>query len=270
VRVASAHDEFLLRGTTVVLMDRGAPVETLDISELADRVLEGIESSMAVGLGILCAAVSAGLDVDAILPAAETLSLGPEWAASVILSGSGWSGVSLRVEGTTLLVEGRADVSGRSLRDAATVLPHLPLDVNRIVFEDDGPCGRHQLTGPLAPLRSRAEAGDDWEKLVHQVEALRTWEFDGNPLATHDHVRKLVGHLVGEAIGTGDFVQALRRLRVLLELARRLADVEMESVIAAVMGAIRDNALGAAPPDWDRPLQQVSAWTSLQVPPLDV
>jgi hypothetical protein len=268
IRTASAHEEFLVENDHVVLFDHGVEVERLEAPALADRILAGAESINALGLGVLCAAIFAGVDVSQLVPRSEALGLTPTEAASLVLSASGWQDIKADYEEGVLRIEGVVSGDGMSTSQAASLTPFLPDSCEEVIFNGMAEDGPHVLRGPLGVVRRMQSLGDETARQLALIEVLKHWERDGEHIMSPAQMRKALAAYALQGAALSDPKQAIRALRQLHDAARRLGDNEIASEIGGVMGAFRDLIAGKLSPDVGGHLSQITAWASAKLPPL--
>jgi len=269
VRIASAHDEFALEGGEVILMDRGVEVERLSIGVLVDRVLTGVETTLALGLGVLCAAIHGGIEPDQVLPDLDALGVEPEEALAWVLASSGWRDVQVRMEGGVVTASGTADEGLLTMSHVAALIPRIPDGCKGVTVLAETRAGQQELQGPFEPFRVFQAATDELEKQVRHVELLRSWVRDGTPLVSETQARKIVSVLSLQSLTPDDVRGTIRRLRMLLQAARTIEDEELADVLAALIGGLRGSYLDLESDGYSAALSRIGSWAGMRVEPLD-
>lgn len=268
MRIASAHDEFALEDDEVVLIDRGIESERLSIAVLVDRVLAGVETTLALGLGVLCAAIHGGIELEQVLPDLDTLGVAPNDALTWILSSSGWREVQIRSEADVLIASGVADEEAVTMPHVAALFPYVPQTCREVVVLAETTSGSREIRGPSEPFRAFQAATDELEKQARHVELLRSWTGDGIPLMDASQVRKVVSVLALQVLASGDAREAIRQLRMLLETGRRLGDAELTDSLAALIGGLRDSLAGLGAGAYSSAVERTQRWASMRVAPM--
>jgi hypothetical protein len=269
IRTASAHDEFFVVGDEVVLMDRGLEVERLSSGVLVDRMLAGVESAMAIGLGVFCAAIVAGIDVADISPPAESLGLETTEAASWVLAELGWTETDVAYSEGELRVRGRIDPGDVATTHAAALVPYLPDDCWEISFVAASENGESELRGPLDSLRRSLSTGDEDEKLLANIEVLARWSRDGRPLLLDSQRRKLLAvYALQAAANAGTPQAAIARVRRVRECARALNDVSVDAAIGEVIAGLRESMMSGNRARLSAALDALGVWAAARVPPI--
>jgi hypothetical protein len=270
IRTASAHDEFSLEGEVVVLMDRGTEVERLRVELLADRVLTGMETTIALGLGVLCAGVHGGIEIDQLVPDIAGLGVAPEEVLAWIMTSSGWRDVRVEPDQETLTLSGAAERAALTMPHVAALIPHIPEGFEQVIVVAESPDGRHELRGPAVAFREFQACQDELEKQVLNVVLLRRWRRESAPLMSQEQGRKVLAVLTLKSAASGDRRDTMRRLRVLRDGARALEDTELTGAIADLMAALRNAYVGLTDAGLRAATDRITGWASLQVEPLDV
>lgn len=221
IRIARAHREFRVEEDSVVFTGRGFEGERMTIAELIDRVLAGLESMLALHVGIICAAVEAGVAIEELDPVAE-LQLSPTDSCTLALALAGWEEPRVEFEQDRLVAAGTTtELTASSLNVIGMLLLHVPDDCLEASFSLNTPTGSHVLTGPLAPFRAWRHEDNEPIRNFHLIEGFRRWSLDGTPIVSADYVRKFVAVNAAQAIDK-PFAEGLREVKALQELGERL------------------------------------------------
>jgi hypothetical protein len=268
-RVASAHDEFALDGDEVVLMDRGVEVDRLSVEGLVDRVLAGVETTLALGLGILCAAIHGGIESSQLLPDLETLGVQPEEAIAWLLSSSGWREVHVGIEDGVVTASGTGNERILTMAHVAAMIPLVPDECVEVVVASHTPSGLQELRGPLEAFRVFQAAEDELERQAHHVELLRTWARNGTVLIDETQARKILAVLSLESLIPGEERESLLRLRMLRGSARTLGDEELYDALTRLVGGLRSRLMELPSDQFASALNRIAEWAGMRVEPLD-
>jgi len=256
LRNARAHETYEIADDAVTIAGRAGSTR-LTIDELADAVLAGFESTLALQLAILIAASTVGVDLATFDPLLIfDLPIADRLAAAAAFTG--FTEVEVEFEGPTAHIRGvrRAPLRPRDLTSVAAIVAHMPPDAADTLELRSLPDG-NVLKGPLAPLHHhRASSG--LEKDAAFIETANRWDFNETPVLGSDYVRKWCAVQVGGLLH-GAPAKSARGFKTLRQLADRIADLELRSRLEAMQGAIRTRDLGG---DFTVRDQDAIAWFS--------
>ena len=269
VRIASAHDSFILDEDEVILIDSEVEVERLTVPVLVDRVLEGVETTLALGLGILCAAIHGGVELTDLLPDMASLGVAREDILTWILSSAGWRQINVRLEGESLIASGSADVGAVTMSHVAALSPYFPDGCTEVVVTADTSEGQRELRGSAELLKRFQEATSEPEKLARCVELLRGWVLNDRPLIDAKQSRKYLSVSALQSMASGDLRAAIRHARMFLATAQRVHDEELAEALTALLGGLRDSLVGLESATFAAAVELVTAWARMAVPPID-
>lgn len=264
LRVAKAHEDFRVEGDRVVFPRQNAEYPSLSVPELVDRALASAESVLALTAATACAAVRAGVPVEAI-EALSQVGMSPEGTAAGILAIAGWRNATVEISGSTLKARGEAEVTSRSLVHAGALIPYIPAGVTHVILVGESTGNSRTLEGPTEPMRRLAGSTDELTKFTLFIRTYVSWKLDGEPLLSRDHVRKLVAVRAGEAL-QHELPEAVRMLRLLRSLAQDVRDIQLEQSLSGAMSWVRSSATGLLtdrnPPE---PLRQLAEWMQMRL-----
>lgn len=237
--------------------------------ELIDRVLLGFESIIALNVGISAALTESGLEL-LELEALTHLEVPETDRIRLTLALNGWTSVDVELSGLNVRAAGRRP-GPSPLGIMATLVPHLPADVEYLVLEAHDDDGRvHVAEGPVEPFRRfAATAGDPFQHHVALIEAVASWRVDAECPFSPELVRKL---LAINALQTFDPDQppgeAIRKLRTLLDAAGRLEFLDIRAALGDVL-RLRRESHSARPVTVDVAdlSGRLSSWASAEVSP---
>lgn len=263
-RNAGAHESFQLRGERVVLLDHGKEVEQLDVPVLIDRVLAGAESTMAIGLGLLCGAVVLGADYEQLLPDPAGMIDECERVA-MALSASGWTGVTVTRTNADLTATGLAPEGSPTLQEAAACLPFIEEDAASLALVgESASSSQTTLSVPVVALTRWRDCEDEFEKKLVFIELLTSATIDGEAHTDRDQARRLLCRLALQELADGPEATRIRRLRVLRDSARRMRDGELDEVLISAISGYRSILSGLRVPDWGATVGCLSGWASMK------
>lgn len=239
LRNAEAHTSYRVQewGVRILRTDGG----TTDISteELVDSVLTGVETLQGIYFGTVCALSNAGIDLEE-LPDADVWKLTTDQRIRLVLATFQWNDVTISRVADRLVVEGTGEFPRRPLSLAGACLASLKTEAT--IFELRGSQG--QLEGPIEPMVAHEHAIDGLQREAAFVKCARLWTFDGEPVLSHEHVRKWVAMQAGRALG---HTYAGRDLKVLRRLAIEVGDTDLGDSLGAAIRLRRARDLGLSP-----------------------
>lgn len=264
IRIARAHREFRVEEGSVVFTGRGFEGERMTIADLVDRVLAGLESMLALYVGIICAVIEAGMPLEELDPLAE-LQLSSEDSCTLMLALAGWDDPHVEFEPGRLIASGKTELTASSLNVIGMLLLHMPDDCGVASLSLTNPTGLHVLTGPLAPFRAWQHEKDQVIRNFYFIEGLKRWSLDGAPIASRDYVRKFAAVSAAQAIEK-PFAQGLREVKALGELGERIEDSELVEALNGLIPQLRSRELGL--PETSRGhagARKIADWVTLEV-----
>jgi hypothetical protein len=270
IRIAKAHEDWDVSGDSVTLRTRDSTL-TMDLEELADRMLTALESVVAIQLAITIAAGQEGVGLEQLHPLDD---LDVEWEAAVALAlaFAGWINVEARQEGDAAEVRAtvpRAELDKEPLQVVTMAVPHIPDELIHARFVLDVGSGQSRvIEGPLMPIRGWAAEQEGLQKNVLFWEAARRWTIDRVARLSRDQVRKCVANAASQSLG-GSLGETMARLRILRDMATRVGDQKLAEVVKSLMGSVRNRELDLPQaPDAQANLQLLMEWQAMPVPPL--
>lgn len=269
IRLAKAHESYTIEGDGDALnlvLNPGRGEVRLTLDAFVDRVLAGLEAVLLLHTVIVCAQASLGLDVRHADPL-EALDLEIETVLAMTLGMSGWTDVRFEREGEKLTIRGAAPrVNSKSFAIVGMLMPYLPGDLTSLTLAPSVGGMEHVLAGELAVLRQHLRSGDKGIQDVLFVEACASWQLDGAPLLSCEHVRKWCAvcavQSLTEPLPTR--VASLKRLHV---LATRLGDRLLAESVQACISQARNRELGLpGDPRSQTAVERLADWLNLEVP----
>lgn len=268
IRIAKAHEDWDVNGDSVTLRSGDSTV-TMDMEELADKMLTALESVVAIQLAITIAAGQEGMGLEQLHPLED---LDVEWEAAVALSlaFAGWTNVEARQEEGVAEVSvtvPRKELDKEPLQVVTMAVPHIPSELSHARFElDVGSTQSRMIEGPLTPIRSWAAEQEGLQKDVLFWEAAHLWTVDGSPRLSRDHIRKCVANVASQSLGS-PLGETMARLRILRDMAVRVDDGELAEVLKSMMGSVRNKDLDLPQaPEAQENLELLMKWQSMSVP----
>jgi hypothetical protein len=264
LRHADAHNEFRPHDDGVEFTCDRREYDFLTWDELLDRVVAGLESSLAILTAVLCAAGLEGLDGDDFVDLAEFFE--PVDCLSLVLAVDGWSQVNITIEDDAAAVVGAVPRTP-TFSVVGALSAHLPENVSQLLVVASRPGGSTRLEGPVDVLRSFNDS-EGTVKDAAFVDILRTWRLDGRFIIDSAGVRKVIAYRVLEAVAAGD-APLLARTKVIrpwLDAARRAGDAELAAAAAKVLAGVRGVALGhGSGPGYQEAVDRLVRWGSADV-----
>jgi hypothetical protein len=267
LRVAKAHESYRVEGEQVALYDRGRLIQKLSFDELIDRTLTGLESVVALQLGIVCVGFKNGLDVTHFYgpDLLDAFDLSAEERIQLTLAFSGWAEMRLEIADRLLTVEGRNDAwkapESKLLPAVATIFPYVPRQIPDLRLEwTDESGNEHIMTGPTEPFFDFIDSNDDFDRQCASLKGQALWTFDGKPFITTRFIRKFAAVTIGKTVNRplSEIVPILKKLAL---VSRQLGDSVLEESVNAILAVKRSQMLGLPhSAEIDRAFRRIAEW----------
>ncbi|MBL8290572.1 MAG: hypothetical protein JNN08_01980 [Bryobacterales bacterium] len=260
LRHADAHAEFEVREDGVLFTSSAREYDALTWGELFDRVIGGLESVLAINLGLTIAAFRVGVIVDPL----ELLDFTIEERLRIALSLAGMETETLQVSEGLLRAELRSSQEPR-LALLAMLLPYLPQDVTRanlaVTIGDRGEFWEAEMD----PLRRWSVEQDPARKTMLFCEAMTRIRRNQAPAVSRDALRQVAAAAVGQAIGaTEGWRTASTSVQSWCILARRAGDPDLAACLACIWEGLTDLAAGTRPGEpFAAAVDQLQSWVHL-------
>jgi hypothetical protein len=268
LRIAKAHEDWDIDGELVTMRSRDSTL-TMDIEELTDKMLTALESVVALQLAITIAAGQEGVGLEELHPLGSN-QIGWESTVALCLAFGGWTDVKAHEEeGAAYVRVSLAQLPKEPLQIVAMAVSHIPIKYEHARFELEVSSSQSWIIeGPLAPLRGWSEEEEGLQKDVLFWETAHLWTVDGSPRLSRGQVRKCVAQAASKSIES-PFGEAIRRLRILREMALKIDDFELAEVLKSLMGSVRNAELDLPQaPDAQETFGRLMTWQSAPLPPV--
>jgi hypothetical protein len=265
IRNAFAHQDWSLNGHVVELRPGKAGSHSLGLQDLVDLVLRGVESLLALDAAVILAAGSVGIDFGTV-DWRTALSLNDENAVRLLLAMAGWHDIDVTIQDDALRVSASAPSTAFSVGILGALAGVLRPTIESIHISVQLADGRtRSLEGLTFLVRAMQGAQTEDEKGIAMVELLHGFRLDEKPIANRAYVRRWSTALILRALQS-PLGEAIKILRPVRELARRLEDEEHADLITDSMTLCRLYATGDIinPVDTDT-FDQIRTWANLDV-----
>lgn len=236
LRIAHAHQTFLIEGGNLVLREQGGQERSVSAGQLLDHLLAGLESLTAVGSALLVAANEIGVELVG-LDYVDALGLSNQDVAGMLLGFAGATDVCLLESDAGPVVE----LTCPELRlGHIAVLEQLFPAVSRVrvsVRRSDR-SDREDWSVDLSLLRAYRVVDDGLGKEIAFIEAMARMTRDGEPAMTDAMIRHWIAGQAFVAAGNG-YPAGMRDLRLLLGMTGEHAWPDLATAVRQVMRYLR-------------------------------
>jgi hypothetical protein len=258
LRTAQSHERVRFTDHSVIATANRRSVE-LQNDDLADRVLQGLESVLAGVLALRQAFAVAGVTVD---DAGLGTDLGLELLELARISLQMLTERDVNVElreDRELFIEIFGDPGDWHLTSLVAALGPVLDQADRFtLINADGE--RRILTGPTQPFRTPSPA-DEFQKQLRFISICTQLQLNGDPAITRRQIRKWCANMALAALvavlhNEVPAITSARQIRAMVDLARLTADPELEAVLRQCSGWLgrRNNT--------DRVIEGLGSWAT--------
>jgi hypothetical protein len=262
MRHGDAHREYTVTDDGVQFTAERREYDFLTWDELLDRVILGLESTLAIHTAILCAATEAGLDAEDLVDFAALFT--PQDALAMVAAADGWSGVEITIEDGEVTVEA---IVQRPVTFAiiGAFSAHLPAEIQALTIRTRHEGQLCEMAGPLDPMRTFSSQDPGVAKQAAFLDIVRTWTVDGLPVTDSVGIRKAVscGAFAAADDDSIEMAHRTKAIRPWLDAGRRAGDDELAAAVAQVLAGVRAMGMGKrAVPGFNPSLTKIVAWSN--------
>lgn len=231
LRTAKAHRQVRYDTTSITITPRSG-ARTIEVDELVDTLLEGIESTLACLVALTQAFADLGIDGGG-QTFHEQIGVSTVDLAETALRLMTGADANIYVTGEHLMVDIDGPVGTWSLFSLVGSLGPLLDDVDTYRLTHISSITR-TISGPTAPYRNGLPS-DEFEKQLRCIRVALTSQLDGMPWIGSDQLRKWASHKATDALRSPDHRTGARQLRQLIGLAIDAPDPGLEQTLRECM-----------------------------------
>jgi hypothetical protein len=232
VRTAKAHRQVQYAGSTITITPRSG-TRTIEVEELLDILLEGIESMLACLVALRQALADLHIDAhdENFL---NDIGLSTIDLAEIALRLMTGADTTIDVDQGDVVIDLVGDVNGWSLFGLVASLGLLLDEHNGYrMTHTDGFTSR-TVSGPTDPYRGGTPA-QEFDKQLRCIRVALTSHLNGQPWLNRDQLRKWAAVKATDALQLPDLRQAMRQTRSLVTLAHEAEDSDLEQLMRDCM-----------------------------------
>ncbi len=247
VRNAASHNDYEVDGDEVTLCPGQDGSTTHTVAELTDSILAGVETVLALHVGVMCALLRDGIPLDD-LPGAEEWELTEPQRLNVVLGLAGWTSIEITETDAVIEIIGSGPFPQNPISLGGACL--AALDANRSWLILRARSGKQQRTlrMPVDPFRTHARSTDQLVTEISFVEGCLLSTFNERPLLTPVQGRKWIAIQANRSLSQ---THTLRKLKALAAFVDRVDYDDLEVGLNAAMKVTGAQALGSTPRESD-------------------
>lgn len=243
IRNVAAHNDYEVNGTEVTL-NPGQPGSTIrTVAELTDSILSGVETVLAIHVGVMCALLSNGISLDE-LPGTEDWELSEPQRITMVLGLAGWSSIDMAETDDVVEITGHGIFPTNPISLGGACLAALEANWRFLILHAKSGKTTHTLRMPTGPFSMRTETADSWLAEILFVEGCLQSTFDTRPIFTSDQGRKWISMQAGRVLAERG---TLRKLKALAGFADRVGYDDIATGLVAAMRVKGAQTLGLTP-----------------------